>query len=71
MFRALREAFDNCLPHTNTIQNWLTKIDGSPGFTASSFQVLMEKVHILKNIKSLTKLGQISKKLRMVCHCSV
>ena len=42
--RAIREAFGDCLPHPCTINNWLNKIDGTPGFTASSFQVLKEKV---------------------------
>ena len=42
--RAIREAFGDCLPHPCTINKWLNKIDGTPGFTASSFQVLNEKV---------------------------
>ena len=42
--RHLQEVFDDCLPTEKTIYNWLNKIDGSPGFTSSTFGMLREKV---------------------------
>lgn len=42
-YRYVRQSLNYCLPHPRTLLNWYNKIDGEPGFTTESFNVLKIK----------------------------
>lgn len=41
----VREQFKNLLPHPDTIRQWYLIVDGTPGFTAESFEAIKMKSH--------------------------
>ncbi|KAB0801379.1 hypothetical protein PPYR_05733, partial [Photinus pyralis] len=43
-YNYVRDTFDTCLPHSNTIGKWLQTIDASPGFTTEAFETLRKQV---------------------------
>lgn len=43
-YEYLRNVFNYNLPHIRTIKYWYTAIDGSPGYTKESFDVLSQRV---------------------------
>jgi len=43
-YEYVRKTFSSVLPHISTIRKWFSNIDGSPGFSAASFQLLEQKV---------------------------
>lgn len=36
----LRDKFDLCLPHINTLRKWYSRLDCEPGFTSESFNTI-------------------------------
>ena len=48
----VRDTFLNALPHTATIRKWFANLDGGPGFSTQSFELLQGKV------KEMRKKGQ-------------
>lgn len=40
----VRKHFNKCLPHPSTIQKWYSVIDGSPGISKESLDVIKNKV---------------------------
>lgn len=42
-YEYIRSYFNLNLPHIRTIRNWYSVINGSPGFTESSFSALKKK----------------------------
>jgi hypothetical protein len=40
----VRESFHLALPHESVLRDWVSKVDGSPGFTEQSFTQLKNKV---------------------------
>ena len=43
-YNYVRDTFDKCLPSERTIRGWLTKVDGSPGFSHQSMSYLKSMV---------------------------
>lgn len=41
-YNYIREKFDLCLPHLNTLKTWYNKVDCEPGFTSESFNTIKE-----------------------------
>ncbi|KAJ6644117.1 hypothetical protein Bhyg_09083, partial [Pseudolycoriella hygida] len=41
-YRFVRDTFNKCLPHTQTIASWYKVVDGTPGFTNESLVALTE-----------------------------
>lgn len=36
----MRDKFDLCLPHINTLRKWYSRLDCEPGFTSESFNTI-------------------------------
>ncbi|KAH1006915.1 hypothetical protein HUJ05_007602 [Dendroctonus ponderosae] len=42
----VRQVFDTCLPHRSTIGKWFKNVNGKPGFTKGSFEILKNHVQL-------------------------
>jgi len=42
-YNYVRDAFNKNLPHPSTLKNWYSTVDGTPGFTSESLNVLKIK----------------------------
>jgi len=42
-YNYVRDAFNKNLPHPSTLRNWYSTVDGTPGFTSESLNVLKIK----------------------------
>lgn len=47
-YEYVRKFFNLNLPHIRTIRNWISSIDGSPGFTESALSALKQKSDVAK-----------------------
>lgn len=47
-YNYVREVFKCALPHSKTIKNWYTSINGEPGFIREAFEALKAKAEIMK-----------------------
>ncbi len=48
-YNYVRNTFNMCLPHENTVRRWYTAVDAEPGFTAEAFETLKKKTEEEKN----------------------
>lgn len=67
-YEYLRSTFKHHLPAARTLRSWYSSIDCSPGFTASAFDALREKVEKYKANGKELKVGLIFDEMRIRQH---
>lgn len=58
-YEYVRSTFSDHLPAARTLRSWYSSVDCTPGFTASAFDALREKVQQYKSNGKILKVGMI------------
>lgn len=46
-YKYVRETFNACLPHANTIYKWYQSVDGEPGINEEALECIKQKVNLV------------------------